>query len=97
MVENLAEFYFEAKLQRCVVHFYRTAVRSGQVTDSTAMLKAIHSQEEAQAVHEKAHHIGSQAERDAAGATCRDRRSGHRGNKDVLCGAGRTLALPSRQ
>jgi transposase-like protein len=36
-VENLADFYPEAKWQRCVVHFYRnvwTAVPTGKVKES---------------------------------------------------------------
>ena len=46
LVENLAEFYPEAKWQRCVAHFYRnvwTAVPSGKVKQVAAMLKAIHA------------------------------------------------------
>jgi putative transposase len=57
LVENLAEFYPEAKWQRCVVHFYRnvwTAVPSGKVKEVAAMLKAIHAQEDAKAAKEKA-------------------------------------------
>lgn len=57
LVENLAEFYPEAKWQRCVVHFYRnvwTAVPTGKVKEVAAMLKAIHAQEDAQAAKEKA-------------------------------------------
>jgi transposase-like protein len=57
LVENLAEFYPEAKWQRCVVHFYRnvwTAVPSGKVKQVAAMLKAIHAQEDGEAAKEKA-------------------------------------------
>ena len=60
LVENLAEFYPEAKWQRCVVHFYRnvwTAVPKGKVREVAAMLKAIHAQEDAQAAKEKARQI----------------------------------------
>jgi putative transposase len=60
LVENLAEFYPEAKWQRCVVHFYRnvwTAVPSGKVKSVAAMLKAIHAQEDAQAASEKARQV----------------------------------------
>lgn len=60
LVENLAEFYPEAKWQRCVVHFYRnvwTAVPSGKVKEVAAMLKAIHAQEDAQAAREKARQV----------------------------------------
>jgi putative transposase len=57
LVENLADFYPEAKWQRCVVHFYRnvwTAVPTGKVKEVAAMLKAIHAQEDRQAAKEKA-------------------------------------------
>jgi len=57
LVENFAEFYPEAKWQRCVVHFYRnvwTAVPTGKVKEVAAMLKAIHAQEDARAAKEKA-------------------------------------------
>jgi transposase-like protein len=57
LVENLAEFYPEAKWQRCVVHFYRTvwtAVPTGKVKEVATMLKAVHAQEDAAAAREKA-------------------------------------------
>jgi putative transposase len=57
LVENLADFYPEARWQRCVVHFYRnvwTAVPTGKVKEVAAMLKAIHAQEDAAAAAEKA-------------------------------------------
>jgi transposase-like protein len=57
LVENLADFYPEAKWQRCVVHFYRnvwTAVPTGKVKEVAAMLKAIHAQEDRLAAKEKA-------------------------------------------
>jgi len=60
LVENLADFYPEAKWQRCVVHFYRnvwTAVPTGKVKEVAAMLKAIHAQEDAQAAKQKAHQV----------------------------------------
>ena len=63
LVENLAEFYPEAKWQRCVVHFYRpprrmwTAVPTGKVKEVAAMLKAIHAQEDAEAAKEKARQV----------------------------------------
>ena len=58
--ENLADFYPDAKWQRCVVHFYRnvwTAVPTGKVKEVAAMLKAIHAQEDAKAAKEKAHQV----------------------------------------
>jgi len=57
LVESLADFYPEAKWQRCSVHFYRnvwTAVPSGKVKEVAAMLKAIHAQEDLAAAREKA-------------------------------------------
>jgi transposase-like protein len=60
LVENLFEFYPEAKWQRCAVHFYRnvwTAVPTGKVKEVAAMLKAIHAQEDATAAREKATQI----------------------------------------
>jgi putative transposase len=57
LIENLAEFYPEARWQRCVVHFYRnvwTAVPSGKVREVAAMLKAIHAQEDREAARQKA-------------------------------------------
>jgi transposase-like protein len=60
LVDNLAEFYPEAKWQRCIVHFYRnvwTAVPTGKVKAVTAMLKAIHAQEDAQSAKEKARQV----------------------------------------
>jgi transposase-like protein len=56
LIENLAEFYPEARWQRCVVHFYRnvwTKVPSGKVKEVAAMLKAIHAQEDRDAAREK--------------------------------------------
>ena len=57
LVENLGDFYPEAKWQRCVVHFYRnvwTAVPTGKVKEVATMLKAIHAQEDAEAAKQKA-------------------------------------------
>jgi hypothetical protein len=57
LVESVAEFYPEAKWQRCVVHFYRnvwTAVPTGKVKEVAAMLKAIHAQEDKEAARKKA-------------------------------------------
>jgi len=56
LVESLADFYPEAKWQRCVVHFYRnvfTIVPKSRIKDVAAMLKAIHAQEDRQAAEEK--------------------------------------------
>ena len=57
LVESLADFYPEAKWQRCTVHFYRNvfsvvpAKKKGEVA---AMLKAIHASEDKKAAVEKA-------------------------------------------
>ena len=60
LVESLADFYPEAKWQRCVVHFYRnvfTAVPKSKVRIVAAMLKAIHAQEDREAAEEKIHSV----------------------------------------
>lgn len=49
LVESLADFYPEAKWQRCIVHYYRnvfTQVPAGKVKEVAGMLKAIHAQED---------------------------------------------------
>ena len=57
LVESLADFYPDAKWQRCTVHFYRNvfsvvpAKKKGEVA---AMLKAIHASEDKKAAFEKA-------------------------------------------
>jgi transposase-like protein len=50
LVEAAAEFYPQARWQRCVVHWYRNIfsdVPSTKVKEVAAMLKAIHAQEDA--------------------------------------------------
>lgn len=50
LVESLADFYPEAKWQRCIVHYYRnifTLIPRGKVKEVAGMLKAIHAQENA--------------------------------------------------
>ena len=50
LVESLADFYPDAKWQRCIVHYYRnifTLVPRGKVKEVAGMLKAIHAQENA--------------------------------------------------
>jgi len=57
LIESLAEYYPEAKWQRCMVHFYRnvfTVVPKAKVKHVAAMLKAIHAQEDLEAAREKA-------------------------------------------
>lgn len=48
LVESIADFYPDARWQRCVVHFYRNVfslVPAGKVREVATMLKAIHAQE----------------------------------------------------
>jgi transposase-like protein len=50
LIESLAEVFPESKWQRCMVHFYRnvlSVVPRGKMKEVAAMLKAIHSQEDA--------------------------------------------------
>jgi transposase-like protein len=57
LTESLADFYPEAKWQRCTVHFYRnvfSVVPSGKVREVACMLKAIHASEDKDAAREKA-------------------------------------------
>ena len=56
LVEALAEFYPNIDWQRCTVHFYRnvwTMVPNGKVKEVSAMLKAIHAQEDLEAARSK--------------------------------------------
>jgi putative transposase len=60
LTESLADFYPEAKWQRCTVHFYRNVfsdVPSGKVRKVAVMLKAIHAQEDKKAAKEKAKQV----------------------------------------
>ena len=57
LVETLGEFYPEARWQRCIVHFYRnvwTKAPTSKVKAVSAMLKAIHAQEDKEAAKKKA-------------------------------------------
>jgi transposase-like protein len=57
LVEALGECFPEALWQRCVVHFYRNAMRvvpTGKVREVLALLKAVHSQEDREAARAKA-------------------------------------------
>lgn len=57
LVEALADFYPEAKWQRCVVHFYRNVlhvVPRNKAKEVATMLKAIHAQEDRKTAEEKA-------------------------------------------
>ncbi len=57
LIESLAEYYPDAKWQRCTVHWYRnvlSVVPRGKMNEVAAMLKAIHAQEDKQAARDKA-------------------------------------------
>jgi putative transposase len=57
LVEAAAEFYPEARWQRCVVHWYRNVfseVPASRVKEVAAMLKAIHAQEDVDSAQAKA-------------------------------------------
>lgn len=57
LIESLADYYPDAKWQRCTVHWYRnvlSVVPRGKMKDVAAMLKAIHAQEDADAARIKA-------------------------------------------
>jgi putative transposase len=57
LVEAAAEFYPQARWQRCVVHWYRNIfsdVPTTKVKEVAAMLKAIHAQEDAASARAKA-------------------------------------------
>ena len=56
LVEAMSEMYPEAMWQGCVVHWYRNAFSmtpNGRVREVSAMLKAIHAQEDREAALEK--------------------------------------------
>jgi putative transposase len=60
VVESIAEFYPEAKWQRCMVHYYRNVfslVPKGKVREVASMLKAIHAQEDKESAMMKAQQV----------------------------------------
>jgi transposase-like protein len=62
LVESLAEVFPESQWQRCVVHWYRNAwscVPKGKVKEVSAMLKAIHAQEDREAALKKAEDVAA--------------------------------------
>jgi transposase-like protein len=65
LVESLADFYPEAKWQRCMVHFYRnvfSVVPAKKMAQAAAMLKAIHASEDREAAQEKAKAVEAKLE-----------------------------------
>ena len=60
LLESINDIFGDVKYQRCTVHFYRnvlSAVPRGQAKLVTAMLKAIHSQEDFEAAKTKSNDI----------------------------------------
>ena len=60
LVESAAEFYPEARWQRCSVHFYRNVfshVPAAKLREVALMLKAIHAQESCEAARRKAEEV----------------------------------------
>lgn len=65
LVESLADFYPQAKWQRCTVHFYRnvfSVVPRKRMAEVAAMLKAIHASEDKQAAIDKAETVAAKLE-----------------------------------
>jgi len=65
LIEALGEFFPESRWQRCVVHWYRnvfTAVPKGKMKAVSAMLKAIHAQEDREAARRKAEDVVAKLE-----------------------------------
>ena len=66
LVESAAEFYPEAKWQRCTVHFYRnifSVVPNTKMKEVSIMLKAIHASEDREAALEKTASVIEKLER----------------------------------
>ena len=60
LVESLADFFPEARWQRCIVHWYRNVLRlvpKGKAKPVAAMLKAIHASEDRDAAISKARDV----------------------------------------
>ena len=60
LVEGAAEYFPDARWQRCMVHFYRNVfshVPAGKLREVALMLKAIHAQEDLPAAQRKAAEI----------------------------------------
>jgi len=65
LVESLGEVFPQAQWQRCVVHWYRNAfslVPNAKMKVVTAMLKAIHAQEDREAATAKAEQVADKLE-----------------------------------
>jgi len=80
LVESLAEFYPDARWQRCVVHWYRNVfsdVPKSKVKEVAAMLKAIHAQEDRAAAIQKAGQVVEKLESMRLGKAAATVREGH--------------------
>jgi transposase-like protein len=65
LVESLAEFYPQARWQRCVLHFYRNVfsdVPRTRMKEVAGMLKVIHAQEDRSSALEKAQAVAAKLE-----------------------------------
>ena len=74
LVESAAEYFPDARWQRCMVHFYRNVfshVPTTKVREVSHMLKAIHAQENREAADRKARAIVEDLQ--IGRASCRER------------------------
>ena len=65
LVESLSECFPDARWQRCTVHFYRnvfSVVPNGRMKEVSAMLKAIHAQEDLPEAQNKARAVADKLE-----------------------------------
>ena len=65
LVESIGEFFPDALWQRCTVHFYRnvfSVVPRGKMQEVSAMLKAIHAQEDLAEAQKKARAVADKLE-----------------------------------
>jgi Transposase, Mutator family len=100
LIENLAEFYGEARWERCVVHFYRNVwavVPSSKVREVAAMLKAIHAQEDREAARQKADAVVVKLQQLKLAQAAQLVRDGVEDNPVVLRVPARILALLAHQ
>jgi transposase-like protein len=100
LVESLGEFYPEALWQRCMVHFYRnvfSVVPKGKVKEVSAMLKAIHAQEDRQEALKKAESVRQKLEQIEAAQGRRARLRRHPGDAELLLLSAGALASDSHE
>jgi putative transposase len=79
LVESVAEFFPEAKWQRCTVHFYRNVfsnVPKAKVREVATMLKAIHASEDKEAANDKAKAVIAKLEKMRLGQAAKTVREG---------------------